>query len=80
MTNGSLNHYFDPPPIGRLPSSSHSNIVCSHRKTVKTDHLTGTSAHALQRPMVTYTGIGAVDPGPHGLLRHGVSIFSFVIV
>ncbi|GFX39099.1 transposable element Tcb1 transposase [Trichonephila clavipes] len=35
-----------------------------------TDHLIGTSARASQRPMVTYTGMGIVGPGSHGLLRH----------
>ncbi|GFU54569.1 hypothetical protein TNCV_3025171 [Trichonephila clavipes] len=36
----------------------------------KTDHLNGTSAHAPQHPMVTYTGNCTVGPGPYGLLRH----------
>ncbi|GFW44182.1 uncharacterized protein TNCV_3855431 [Trichonephila clavipes] len=36
------------------------------------DQLIGTSAHAPQRPMVKYTGMGTVGPGPHGLLRHCV--------
>ncbi|GFW67023.1 hypothetical protein TNCV_4689081 [Trichonephila clavipes] len=35
-----------------------------------TDHLIGTSAHVPKRPMVTYTGMGTVGPGPHELLRH----------
>ncbi|GFW26439.1 hypothetical protein TNCV_4506791 [Trichonephila clavipes] len=35
-----------------------------------TDHLIGTYAHAPQRPMVMYTGMGTVDPSPNGLLRH----------
>ncbi|GFV64139.1 hypothetical protein TNCV_3206471 [Trichonephila clavipes] len=34
------------------------------------DHLIGTSAHAPKCPMIKYTGMGAVGPGPHGLLRH----------
>ncbi|GFU07609.1 hypothetical protein TNCV_2225751 [Trichonephila clavipes] len=38
--------------------------------SVQTDHLIGTSAHALQRQFVTYTGMGTVSPGPHELLRH----------
>ncbi|GFU79562.1 hypothetical protein TNCV_4713831 [Trichonephila clavipes] len=29
----------------------------------------GTSAPAPQRPAVTYTGMGTVDPDPHGSLR-----------
>ncbi|GFX83336.1 hypothetical protein TNCV_908541 [Trichonephila clavipes] len=37
--------------------------------SLQTDHLIGTSAHAPQRPMVTYTGRDTVGPGPHGLLR-----------
>ncbi|GFX26324.1 hypothetical protein TNCV_949221 [Trichonephila clavipes] len=36
----------------------------------ETDQLFGTSAQAPQRPMVTYTGMDRVGPGPHGLLRH----------
>ncbi|GFX57519.1 hypothetical protein TNCV_3051691 [Trichonephila clavipes] len=36
----------------------------------ETDHLTGTSAHAPQRPMVTYTRMGTEGSGPHVLLRH----------
>ncbi|GFW12296.1 hypothetical protein TNCV_2489401 [Trichonephila clavipes] len=35
-----------------------------------TDHLIGTSAHAPHFPMVTYTEMGKVGIGPHGLLRH----------
>ncbi|GFU89661.1 DBH-like monooxygenase protein 1 [Trichonephila clavipes] len=34
-----------------------------------TDHLIGISAHTPQRPMVTYTEMGTVGFGPHGLLR-----------
>ncbi|GFV03626.1 hypothetical protein TNCV_3548861 [Trichonephila clavipes] len=36
----------------------------------QTDHLIGTSAYAPQSPMVAYTGMDTVVPGPHGLLRH----------
>ncbi|GFW51787.1 hypothetical protein TNCV_1187191 [Trichonephila clavipes] len=36
----------------------------------QTDHLIGTSARAPQRPIVIYTGMGTVGPGPHRLLRH----------
>ncbi|GFX64376.1 hypothetical protein TNCV_1413591 [Trichonephila clavipes] len=35
-----------------------------------TDHLIETSAHAPQRPMVMYTGMGTVAPSPHELLRY----------
>ncbi|GFV96900.1 hypothetical protein TNCV_4351131 [Trichonephila clavipes] len=31
-----------------------------------TDHLIGTSTHASQGPMVTYTGMGTVGPDPQG--------------
>ncbi|GFX49727.1 hypothetical protein TNCV_3072801 [Trichonephila clavipes] len=34
------------------------------------DYLIGTSAHALQRPMVMFPERGTVGLGPHGLLRH----------
>ncbi|GFS84479.1 putative DD41D transposase [Trichonephila clavipes] len=40
----------------------------------RTDHLIGTSAHASQRPMATYTGMGTVGPGPSGLLRYSVAV------
>ncbi|GFX61018.1 hypothetical protein TNCV_2366961 [Trichonephila clavipes] len=40
--------------------------------SLQTDHLIGTSAHTPQRPMVTYTGMGTVGPGQHGLLRSRV--------
>ncbi|GFX42784.1 hypothetical protein TNCV_2930771 [Trichonephila clavipes] len=40
--------------------------------SLQSDHLIGTSAHAPQRPIVTYTGMGSVDPDPRGLLHHGV--------
>ncbi|GFX36646.1 hypothetical protein TNCV_580251 [Trichonephila clavipes] len=33
-----------------------------------TDHLIGISAPALQCPMVKYTEMGTLGPGPHGLL------------
>ncbi|GFU75731.1 hypothetical protein TNCV_1651911 [Trichonephila clavipes] len=36
----------------------------------KTDHVIGTSAHAPQRSMVTYTEMGTVDLDPHGFLHH----------
>ncbi|GFV99658.1 hypothetical protein TNCV_5080201 [Trichonephila clavipes] len=38
--------------------------------SLQTDSLIGTSAHAPQRPVVTYTCMGTVDLGSHGLLRH----------
>ncbi|GFW27828.1 hypothetical protein TNCV_767081 [Trichonephila clavipes] len=38
--------------------------------TTCTNHVIRTSANAPQRSMVTYTGMGTVGPGPHGLLRH----------
>ncbi|GFX75330.1 hypothetical protein TNCV_3043521 [Trichonephila clavipes] len=37
--------------------------------SLQTDHLIGMSAHAPQRQMVTYTEMGTVGLGPHGLLR-----------
>ncbi|GFX30529.1 hypothetical protein TNCV_3461801 [Trichonephila clavipes] len=40
--------------------------------SLQIDHLIGTSAHAPQRLMVTYTGMGPVGPVPNGLLRHRV--------
>ncbi|GFX96128.1 hypothetical protein TNCV_2290171 [Trichonephila clavipes] len=42
----------------------------SGASTPQIDHLIETSDHAPQRPMATYTGMGTVGPGPHGLLRH----------
>ncbi|GFX47519.1 hypothetical protein TNCV_3015381 [Trichonephila clavipes] len=41
-----------------------------HETELKTDHLIGTSVHEPQRLMVTYTGMGTVGPGSHGLLRN----------
>ncbi|GFW67572.1 hypothetical protein TNCV_3392431 [Trichonephila clavipes] len=38
--------------------------------SLQTDHLIETSAHAPQRPMTTYAGMGTVGAGSHGLLRH----------
>ncbi|GFU69934.1 hypothetical protein TNCV_3348591 [Trichonephila clavipes] len=38
--------------------------------SLQTHHQIGTSTHAPQRPMVIYTGMNAVIPGPHGLLCH----------
>ncbi|GFU32951.1 hypothetical protein TNCV_4155411 [Trichonephila clavipes] len=35
--------------------------------SLQTDHLIGTSAHAPQRQMVMYPGMGTIGPGPHGL-------------
>ncbi|GFT55088.1 hypothetical protein TNCV_2325831 [Trichonephila clavipes] len=40
------------------------------KRTRKTDHLIGTSAHTPQFPTVKYTEMGTVGLGPHGLLRH----------
>ncbi|GFV41432.1 hypothetical protein TNCV_5048371 [Trichonephila clavipes] len=40
--------------------------------SLQIDHLIRTSAHAPQPPMVTYTEVGTVGLGPHGLLRHCV--------
>ncbi|GFV48167.1 hypothetical protein TNCV_3554461 [Trichonephila clavipes] len=37
--------------------------------SLQTVHMIGTSAYAPQRPMVTYTGMGTVGIGLHGLLR-----------
>ncbi|GFT07713.1 transposable element Tcb1 transposase [Trichonephila clavipes] len=49
----------------KLPQKLLDNIVQS-----MIDHLIGTSVHAPQLPMITYTGMGTVGPDPHGLLRH----------
>ncbi|GFW42222.1 hypothetical protein TNCV_1206781 [Trichonephila clavipes] len=38
--------------------------------SLQTNHLIGTSTHAPQRPMVMYTGMSTVGPGPYGLLHH----------
>ncbi|GFY01777.1 protein ABHD11 [Trichonephila clavipes] len=43
---------------------------------LQTDHLFGTSAHAPQRLMVMYTGMGTVGPGPHGLLRYEFEFYN----
>ncbi|GFS50019.1 integrase catalytic domain-containing protein [Trichonephila clavipes] len=51
------------PGMFRLPKFSYNR---------RTDHQIGTSAHAPQRPMVPYTGMGNVGPDPHGLLHHRV--------
>ncbi|GFW16843.1 hypothetical protein TNCV_2759711 [Trichonephila clavipes] len=57
---------------------SSGRVVAYHASTPQvrgsipgwTDHLIGTYALAPQRPMATYTGMGTVGPGPHGLLHH----------
>ncbi|GFV61194.1 hypothetical protein TNCV_499861 [Trichonephila clavipes] len=63
---------------GRLNLSSPQWVdkehqACLESKTLgvslQIDHLIGTSAHAPQRSMVTYTEMGTVGLGPHGLLR-----------
>ncbi|GFW28171.1 hypothetical protein TNCV_4499011 [Trichonephila clavipes] len=46
-----------------------SPACCLYIGGHRNDHLIGTSTQAPQRPMVTYTGMGTVGPGPHGLLR-----------
>ncbi|GFV02492.1 hypothetical protein TNCV_1024201 [Trichonephila clavipes] len=38
--------------------------------SLQIDHLFTTSANAPQHPMVTYTGMGTVGLGPHGLLLY----------
>ncbi|GFX72613.1 hypothetical protein TNCV_4062091 [Trichonephila clavipes] len=38
--------------------------------SLQADHLIWTSAHAPQRPMVSFTGMGTVGLGLYGLLRH----------
>ncbi|GFU47218.1 hypothetical protein TNCV_3000251 [Trichonephila clavipes] len=38
--------------------------------SLQTDHMNWNSAHAPQRPMVTYTGMATVGPGSHVLLSH----------
>ncbi|GFU48900.1 hypothetical protein TNCV_3209041 [Trichonephila clavipes] len=38
--------------------------------SLQTEPLIWTSAHAPQRVRVTYTGMGPVGTGPHGLLHH----------
>ncbi|GFX41215.1 hypothetical protein TNCV_2219131 [Trichonephila clavipes] len=68
------------PSLGKVDSAFHPfsgsiNEIqaCLGTKTLwillQTDHLIGTSVHAPQRPMVTYTGMGTVAPVPHGLLH-----------
>ncbi|GFS97320.1 hypothetical protein TNCV_1824811 [Trichonephila clavipes] len=52
-------------PVGGVPGQGEG-------VSLQTDHLIGTSAHAPQGTMVTYTGMGLLGPGPHGLLRHWV--------
>ncbi|GFT43292.1 hypothetical protein TNCV_2521331 [Trichonephila clavipes] len=42
-------------------------VVAHRASTPKTEHLFGISAHAPQRPMVAYTGMGTVSPGPVGI-------------
>ncbi|GFW61329.1 hypothetical protein TNCV_4136471 [Trichonephila clavipes] len=73
------------PPGGGHYNFSKPNVAISVRKLIhrrlltlrnlflnnsQTDHLIGTSAHALQRPMVTYTEMAIEGHDPHGLLRH----------
>ncbi|GFW12882.1 hypothetical protein TNCV_3328151 [Trichonephila clavipes] len=53
---------------GKCPSSPEDD----QEKQRQTDHLIGSSAHAPQHPMVTYTRKVKVGPSPHGLLRHRV--------
>ncbi|GFW08064.1 transposable element Tcb2 transposase [Trichonephila clavipes] len=58
---------------GALTYNTRSPLIYPwHHDSPATDNLIGTSAHAPQRPMVMYTEMGTVGPGPHGLLRHGV--------
>ncbi|GFU79995.1 transposable element Tcb2 transposase [Trichonephila clavipes] len=66
-TSHLVNHQ---PCIGLgLPPCAIATHSVKRRKSVKTiDHLIGTSAHAPQRQMVSYTGMGTVGPDPHGLL------------
>ncbi|GFU77249.1 hypothetical protein TNCV_4126261 [Trichonephila clavipes] len=69
------------PGLGKVDSSFHPFIgsineyqACLESKilgaSLQTDHLIWTFAHAPQRPMVTYTGMGTVGPGPHGPMCH----------
>ncbi|GFU48005.1 hypothetical protein TNCV_4967881 [Trichonephila clavipes] len=46
------------------------NIHSLTRPLTQTGHLIGTSAHEPQCPKVTYTEMGTVGLGPHGLLHH----------
>ncbi|GFV18725.1 transposable element Tcb2 transposase [Trichonephila clavipes] len=60
--------------VWRPPGERLNPAIALQRRTTPTaggmtDHLYGTSAHAPQRPMVTYTGMVTVGSGPHGLLR-----------
>ncbi|GFS64704.1 hypothetical protein TNCV_4684981 [Trichonephila clavipes] len=48
---------------------SHVTRAAGNNALKVTDHLSETSAHAPQRPMVTYTGMLPVDPGSHGPLH-----------
>ncbi|GFV02427.1 retrovirus-related Pol polyprotein from transposon 17.6 [Trichonephila clavipes] len=64
------------PRLGKVDSAFHpycSGSINEYQAcwgvSLQTDYLIGTSAHAPHRPMVTYTGMGTVDPGPHELLR-----------
>ncbi|GFU58523.1 hypothetical protein TNCV_4894571 [Trichonephila clavipes] len=65
---GNVNSAIHPCSIGSINEYQ----TCLGSKTPKvslqTDYQIGTSVHALQRPMVTYIGMGIVVPGPHGLL------------
>ncbi|GFS76394.1 hypothetical protein TNCV_1620351 [Trichonephila clavipes] len=47
-----------------------TDLTCLNSFTLRTDHLMKTSAHAPQHPMVSYTEMGTVGFGPHGLLRY----------
>ncbi|GFV10222.1 hypothetical protein TNCV_3661741 [Trichonephila clavipes] len=57
--------------VGKEGETGCSELVTllAARYSLQTDHLIGTSALALHRPMVRYTGMSTVGPGPQGLLR-----------
>ncbi|GFW98169.1 hypothetical protein TNCV_2492221 [Trichonephila clavipes] len=61
----------DPSPIEKWLINEYQACLDTYTGvSLQSDHLMGTSAHAPQRPMATYTEMGTVGPGPHGLLRH----------
>ncbi|GFU01865.1 hypothetical protein TNCV_1523641 [Trichonephila clavipes] len=59
------------PPCSRLTNGYQACLrTLTLGVSLQIDHLIGTSAHAPQHPMVTYTVMGTVGQSLHGLLRH----------
>ncbi|GFW92640.1 hypothetical protein TNCV_519571 [Trichonephila clavipes] len=78
LLGGTLDHIGKPQIKGCRSMTDHLILLTYSRESSSPkifraasdpDHLIGTSAHTPQRPMVTYTGMGTVDPDPQGLLR-----------